>query len=149
MNPGKARETKRLYEFGAFRLDPAERVLAHKGRRIPLVPKAFETLLILIQHSGRVLTKDQLIQTLWPDSFVEENNLTQHISALRRVLGQDPAEQEYIETVLKFAKLTMILPLRSEQAKARWSFQDARAPASSCAKNEKKRNFRTSQCQRQ
>lgn len=101
MNPGKARETKRLYEFGAFRLDPAERVLAHKGRRIPLAPKAFETLLILIQHSGRVLTKDQLIQTLWPDSFVEENNLTQHISALRRVLGQDPAEQEYIETVPK------------------------------------------------
>jgi DNA-binding response OmpR family regulator len=58
MNPGKARETKRLYEFGAFRLDPSERVLARKGKRIPLAPKAFDTLLILIRHSGRVLTKD-------------------------------------------------------------------------------------------
>ena len=101
MNPGKAREIKRFYEFGAFRLDPSERVFARNGRRIPIAPKAFDTLLILVQHSGRVLTKDELIKTLWPNSFVEENNLTQHISALRRALGPDSAEQEYIETVPK------------------------------------------------
>src|SRR5690348_6014666 len=101
MNAGKARENRRLYEFGGFRLDPSERLLAHRGKRISLAPKAFDTLLILIQHNGRVLTKDQLIKTLWPDSFVEENNLTQHISALRRALGQDQAEREYIETVPK------------------------------------------------
>ena len=101
MNQVNASENKRLYEFGAFRLDPSERVLARKGKRIPLAPKAFDTLLILVQHSGHVLTKDELIKTLWPDSFVEENNLTQNISALRRALGEGPAEQEYIETVPK------------------------------------------------
>lgn len=101
MNPGIGQENKHLYEFGAFRLDPVERVLARDGERIPLTPKAFETLLVLVQHSGRVLTKDQLIKTVWPDSFVEENNLTQHISTLRRALGQDTTEQEYIETVPK------------------------------------------------
>ena len=114
MNPGKPRQRRHLYEFGAFRLDPSERIFARNGERIPLAPKAFDTLLILVQHSGRVLTKDELIRTLWPDSFVEENNLTQHISALRRVLGNshlsknaqggaaaDFSEQEFIETVPK------------------------------------------------
>src|SRR5215469_445513 len=99
MNPGKLRESGHLYEFGAFRLDPAERVFARNGERIPLSPKAFDTLVLLVENSGRVLTKEHLIRTLWPDSFVEENNLTQHISALRRALEKEPGE--YIETVPK------------------------------------------------
>jgi len=99
MSPAIGHENKHLYEFGAFRLDPAERVLARNGERIPLPPKAFDTLLILVQHSGHVLTKDELIKTVWPDSFVEENNLTQHISLLRRALGEASNEHGYIETV--------------------------------------------------
>src|SRR5215469_6499714 len=101
MKSGKAHNGGHFYEFGAFRLDPSERIFARNGQRIPLAPKAFDTLLILVQHSGRVLTKEELISTLWPDSFVEENNLTQHISALRRVLAVDSQEQGYIETVPK------------------------------------------------
>ena len=99
MNSGKPRLRGYLYEFGGFRLDPSERTFAHNGQRISLAPKAFDTLLILVQHNGRVLTKEDLIKTLWPDRFVEENNLTQHISALRRVLGKEPGE--FIETVPK------------------------------------------------
>src|SRR5216684_8441856 len=97
MNTGKSQGLKRLYEFGAFRLDPSERILVSHGKRIPLPPRAFDTLVILVQRSGRVLTKDELIETIWPDTFVEENNLTQQISALRRALG----ESEFIETVPK------------------------------------------------
>jgi len=101
MSPAIGHENKHLYEFGTFRLDTAERVLARNGERISLPPKAFETLLILVQHSGHVLTKDELIKTLWPDSFVEENNLTQQISQLRRVLEDGADGQSYIETVPK------------------------------------------------
>ncbi len=99
MNAGKQHAARHLYEFGVFRLDPAERIFARDGERIPLAPKAFDTLVLLVTNSGRVMTKEQLIQMLWPDSFVEENNLTQHISALRRALGPKPGE--YIETVPK------------------------------------------------
>jgi Tol biopolymer transport system component/DNA-binding winged helix-turn-helix (wHTH) protein len=99
MNAGKQRVAKHLYQFGAFQLDPAERVFARHGERIPLAPKAFDTLLILVEHCGHTVKKDYLLKTLWPDSFVEENNLNQHISALRRVLAAEPGE--YIETVPK------------------------------------------------
>jgi eukaryotic-like serine/threonine-protein kinase len=99
MSPGKTRETKHLYAFGVFRLDPAERVFTRGSERIPLAPKAFDTLLILVQHHGHVLTKDELIKTLWPDAIVEENNLTQQISQLRRALGEGGDASEYIETV--------------------------------------------------
>ena len=101
MSPAIGHENKHLYEFGAFRLDPAERVLARNGERILLSPKAFDTLLILVHHSGHVLTKDELIKALWPDSFVEENNLTQQISQLRRALGEGSDAPGYIETVPK------------------------------------------------
>jgi DNA-binding winged helix-turn-helix (wHTH) protein len=88
MNAGNRHESKHLYEFGGFRLDACERIFARNGERIPLAPKAFDTLLILVQHHGHLLTKDELIKTLWPDSIVEENNLTQQISQLRRALGE-------------------------------------------------------------
>jgi len=123
MNADKSQGRRRLYEFDAFRLDPSERILARHGKRIPLPPRAFDTLVLLVERNGHVLTKDELIGTLWPDTFVEENNLTQQISALRRALGSsrpsadsvqtrlkvardgassvDPAEPEYIETVPK------------------------------------------------
>jgi eukaryotic-like serine/threonine-protein kinase len=109
MSTSKLRESGHLYEFGVFRLDPQERTFARNGQRMPLAPKAFDTLLILVERSGRVVRKDELLRSLWPDSFVEENNLTQHISALRRALGTEPGE--YIETVPKLG-YRFVCPVR-------------------------------------
>jgi Tol biopolymer transport system component/DNA-binding winged helix-turn-helix (wHTH) protein len=101
MNRAIGHKGKHLYEFGPFRLDPAERVLVQNGERVSLAPKAFDTLLIFVQHSGRALTKDDLIKSLWPDTSVEENNLTQQISQLRHVLGEGTDGLIYIETLPK------------------------------------------------
>jgi DNA-binding winged helix-turn-helix (wHTH) protein/TolB-like protein len=90
-----------LYEFARFRLDPGQHLLLREGKPVSLSPKAFELLLVLIQSGGRLLTKDDLMQRLWPDSFVEEANLTVNISALRKALGDSLDGQEFIETVPK------------------------------------------------
>jgi Tol biopolymer transport system component/DNA-binding winged helix-turn-helix (wHTH) protein len=95
------KQTKQLYEFGPFRLDVDERLLMRDGRMTPLPPKVFDTLLVLVENSGRVLSKDELMQSLWPDTFVEESNLTQNISQLRRALGDGAADAQYIETIPK------------------------------------------------
>jgi DNA-binding winged helix-turn-helix (wHTH) protein/pimeloyl-ACP methyl ester carboxylesterase len=78
----------RTYEFGAFRIDPVERVLTNGGQPVPLTPKAFEMLLVLVEHSGRVLAKDELMKLVWPDTFVEEANIAVNISMLRKVVGE-------------------------------------------------------------
>jgi eukaryotic-like serine/threonine-protein kinase len=95
------KETKQLYEFGPFRLDVDERLLMRDGRMTPLPPKVFDTLLVLVENSGRVVTKDELMQSLWPDTFVEESNLTQNISQLRRALSDGASDAQYIETIPK------------------------------------------------
>lgn len=87
-----------LYEFGPFRLDPAERRLLRGDEVIALAPKTFDTLLALVRNSGHLLQKDELIAMLWPDSFVEEGSLSNHVSLLRKALGEDPA---FIETIPK------------------------------------------------
>src|SRR6476620_926965 len=94
-------ETKVLYEFGRFRCDPAEHLLFCKGKAVSLAPKAFEILIILIKSNGRLLTKDEMMQKVWPDTFVEDANLTINISALRKLLGDSTGDQQYIETVPK------------------------------------------------
>jgi DNA-binding winged helix-turn-helix (wHTH) protein len=94
-------ETKVLYEFGKFRCDPREHLLLCGGKSLSLSPKSFEILVALIQNNGRLLTKDELMLQVWPDSFVEEANLTVNISALRKVLGETAGGQQYIETVPK------------------------------------------------
>src|ERR1700730_6441027 len=94
-------EEKHFYEFGPFRLDPAERLVLRNNQTIPLTPKAFETLLLLVENSGHLLTKDELMKRLWPETFVEEANLAQNISAIRRVLDDKNGEAHYIETVAK------------------------------------------------
>src|SRR6266576_1041315 len=94
-------EGKHLYEFGPFRLDPAERLLLRNGQTVPLAPKAFDTLLLLVENSGHLLTKDELMKHLWPETFVEEVNLAQNISALRRALDDKDGGAHYIETVAK------------------------------------------------
>src|SRR5262245_48067843 len=90
---------KHIYEFGPFRVDSAERVLLRDGEVVPLPPKAFDTLVLLIRNSGRALDKNVLMKELWPDTFVEETNLAQHISLLRKALGESPTEPQYIETI--------------------------------------------------
>jgi DNA-binding winged helix-turn-helix (wHTH) protein/tetratricopeptide (TPR) repeat protein len=90
------RDTPELYEFGPFRLDPHERKLLRGNEIVALTPKAFDTLLILVRNSGHLLEKDELIATLWPNTFVEEGSLSNNIFLLRKALGEDPT---FIETV--------------------------------------------------
>jgi DNA-binding winged helix-turn-helix (wHTH) protein/TolB-like protein/Tfp pilus assembly protein PilF len=97
------RETKELYEFGSFRLDVTEHTLtlSDGSKNYTLPEKAFQTLCVLVQKRGHLLTKQELLAEVWPDSFVEENNLDKCIHAIRQVLGEKPGEQKYIETVRK------------------------------------------------
>jgi len=90
-----------IYEFGPFRLDPAERLLLREGRPVPLAPKAFDTLVVLLENSGHLVKKDDLMKRVWPDAFVEEVNLAQNVSAIRRILETKNGGGPYIETVTK------------------------------------------------
>jgi Tol biopolymer transport system component/DNA-binding winged helix-turn-helix (wHTH) protein len=92
------RDRREFYEFGCFRLEPTERKLMRGNEVVVLTPKAFDTLVLLVRNSGHLLEKDELIKMLWPDSFVEEGNLSNNIFVLRKALGEDPP---YIETVPK------------------------------------------------
>lgn len=87
------------YEFGSFRVEPHGRVLLRDGQPVQLTAKAFELLLVLIEQSGSVVEKDDLMSKVWPDTFVEENNLTVTMSALRKALGETAGEGRYILTV--------------------------------------------------
>jgi DNA-binding winged helix-turn-helix (wHTH) protein/TolB-like protein/Tfp pilus assembly protein PilF len=89
----------RFYEFGPFTIDAEKRVLMRDGQVVPLVPKAFDTLLALVEHYGEVLEKNELMEMLWPESEVEEGNLTYNISAIRKALGESPNERKYIVTI--------------------------------------------------
>jgi DNA-binding winged helix-turn-helix (wHTH) protein/TolB-like protein len=90
-----------LYEFGPFRLDAAECRLQRMGEPIPLPPKVFDLLVILVSNQGKIVDKDELMSQLWPDSFVEENNLAVNISLLRKSLADGSDGQKYIETIPK------------------------------------------------
>jgi pimeloyl-ACP methyl ester carboxylesterase/DNA-binding winged helix-turn-helix (wHTH) protein len=91
----------KIYSFGKFRLDENERLLFDGKETISLTPKAFDTLVLLVKNGGRVLSKEKIMQTVWEDSFVEENNLAQNISSLRKVLCEAKDGIKYIETVSK------------------------------------------------
>jgi Tol biopolymer transport system component/DNA-binding winged helix-turn-helix (wHTH) protein len=90
-----------VYQFGPFSLDPSERMLYKNGVPVKLTPKSFDILLLLVQNSGRLLTKNQLMDAIWPDAFVEEKTLSQNIFTLRRALGLDETGQQYINTIPK------------------------------------------------
>jgi DNA-binding winged helix-turn-helix (wHTH) protein len=94
-------EDHQVFEFGAFRLDSKRKLVLRDQEVLPLTPKMVETLLALIEHSGQVVDKDVMMQRVWPDTFVEESNLTYNISILRRVLKSNDGNQLYIETVPK------------------------------------------------
>jgi len=97
----KAHNPKHFYQFGAFLLDPAERTLTRAGTPVPLTPKAFDTLLVLVRHSGHTVEKEELFKEVWPDTFVEDGNLAVKIFALRKALGHTDGGGEYIETIPK------------------------------------------------
>src|SRR5208282_1387294 len=94
-------KTQHLYSFGPFRIDAREYLLMLGGKPVPLPPKAFEVLLILVENAGHLVDKNDLMKRLWPDTFVEDGNVAKHISLLRKTLSEASNGQEYIETIPK------------------------------------------------
>jgi Tol biopolymer transport system component/DNA-binding winged helix-turn-helix (wHTH) protein len=90
-----------FYRFGEFTVDVEQKVLRRNGSALPLAPKVFDTLLILINDSGRIVEKEELMKRLWPDTFVEESNLTVNIQQLRKALGDNARQPRFIETVAR------------------------------------------------
>src|SRR4026208_2519585 len=88
-----------IHRFSDFTIDIEQRVLLRGGKAIPMAPKVFETLLALVENHGRIVLKEELMKRLWPDTFVEESNLTFNIQQLRKSLGDNAREPLYIETI--------------------------------------------------
>jgi DNA-binding winged helix-turn-helix (wHTH) protein len=88
-----------LYEFGPFRVDAEKELLLRGQEVVPLTPKTFQVLLVLVRHSKKLVTKDDIMKTVWPDTFVEEANLSRNIFLLRKALGETPQDHQYIVTV--------------------------------------------------
>src|SRR5215467_10700441 len=88
-----------VLEFGSWRIDREQRLLTKESHFIPLAPKVFDTLLVLVESGGRMLDKETLLKKIWPDAFVEEGSLARNISTLRKLLGEGPQDQKYIMTV--------------------------------------------------
>ncbi len=144
MSAGEASKPKRQetngYEFGDFVLDTVRHLLLKGGKPVALTPKTYDLLLVLVESGGRLLLKEELMKALWPDSFVEESNLTQQISTIRRALRESPGQDRYIVTVAskgyRFAapverrikeSSTVETSLQSEQSQAR-TIADAPLP---------------------
>lgn len=127
-----------MYEFSRFRFDPENHLLEGDGKPIALTPKAFEILQVLVQNGNRLTSKEELMSRVWPDSFVEEANLTVNISVLRRQLGEAPDGQQYIETVptkgYRFAVPVLACPnqVHSEALRVQEGTEE-QAPASPAA----------------
>ena len=97
--PARTRSAEEFYEFGPFRVDPARETLLKAGVSVPLTPKTFQILLVLVRHGKEIVTKDDLMKTVWPDTFVEEANLSRNIFMLRKALGETAQDHRYIVTV--------------------------------------------------
>src|SRR2546423_15065790 len=106
------------YRFGPFSLDPAQGILSAADAEIPLGGKAFETLRFLVENAGRIVSKQELIDRVWPDSHVEENNLAQHISLLRKTLASVDAATEYVQTLPRRGYRFMVHPTTETPAAA-------------------------------
>jgi TolB-like protein/DNA-binding winged helix-turn-helix (wHTH) protein/Flp pilus assembly protein TadD len=96
-----SKRAEHLYEFGRFRLDPAQRILLRDGELVPLTPKVFDLLLLLVENNGHLVGKEELISAIWPDTFIEESSLTKNVSILRKLLGEGAASAVHIETLSK------------------------------------------------
>ncbi|HWZ85539.1 MAG TPA: transcriptional regulator, partial [Thermoanaerobaculia bacterium] len=110
-----ALEKSLSYSFGPFRLEPPARRLTRDGESVALTARAFDTLVVLVENQGRVVTKEELIRSVWNDAFVEENNLNQAISAVRRALHDDGNGNRFIETVPRRG-YTFVVPVLEELA---------------------------------
>ena len=99
MKVSNTEHSTQFYAFDSFVVDAGKSVLLREGQSVPLTPKAFEILLVLVRNPGRVLKKEELLEEVWPDAFVDENNLPRNISSLRKALGEGPAEHKYIVTL--------------------------------------------------
>ena len=88
-----------IFQFGAFQVDSQARTLRRETEPVVLNRRAFDVLLYLVQNPGKVLTRDELLKNVWPDTFVDENSLAQSISALRRALDEKPGDNSYIVTL--------------------------------------------------
>src|SRR5205085_11038584 len=142
----------RVYEFGDFRLDAGKRLLWRADTQVPLTPRVFETLLYLVEHHDTVLDKERLMEAVWPDSIVEENNLTQNISSLRRVFGETPGSHHYIVTVpgrgyrfvadVKMREADVGPPLRRIPEAASATTDNKTEPVASVAQPNHRRSFR-------
>jgi sigma-B regulation protein RsbU (phosphoserine phosphatase) len=108
---GLLRKDTNIYEFGPFRLDAGERQLLQGSEPISLTKKVFDLLLLLVQNNGHLIGKEEIMRELWPDSIVEDNNLTVSISTLRRALGEEHGQHEYIKTVPK-GGYRFVMPVR-------------------------------------
>src|SRR5262245_8626013 len=118
-----------LYEFGAFRLDAAERVLWRGEELIVLPPKVFDTLWLLIKEEGRIVSKSELMDAIWADAFVEESNVSQNIYTLRRALGVDGQGRQFIETVPRRG-YRFAVPVRFLDEASNNRENDSQSPAS-------------------
>src|SRR5512143_1245474 len=127
-----AQSIQYLYEFGPFRLDIAKRRLLRDGQVVQLTPKCFDILLTLVERSGEVVSKDELITRVWPDSFVEEGNLTYSVSMLRQALGERAGERQYILTApgRGYQFVETVKPLLNERAGAEVTERTLSAPVS-------------------
>src|SRR5262249_21240031 len=94
-------EEKPVFRFGQFELQPAERRLLDAGKCVSLTPKVFDTLVLLVERAGHVISKEELMKALWPRGYVEESNLTKHVWLIRRALGDGERDSRFIETVPK------------------------------------------------
>ncbi len=94
-------EDKYFYRFKSFRLDVGERQLLHHSTVVPLAPKVFDVLAVLVERNGHLVEKDELLRVVWSDSFVEEANIARIVHTLRKVLGENENGNKYIETVAK------------------------------------------------
>ncbi|MGO9339654.1 MAG: winged helix-turn-helix domain-containing protein [Terracidiphilus sp.] len=116
MDSSADQKTRQLYGFGPFRVDPERELLLREDEAVPIAPKAFQVLLVLMRHSKQVVTKDDLLKTIWPDTFVEEANLSRNIFLLRKALGETPQDHQYIVTVpgrgYRFADDVQLVPER-------------------------------------
>src|SRR5215210_3401806 len=99
MKAARQEQITPLYGFGPFFVNTAKCALLRDGEVVPLSLKAFEILLVLIEHRGQVMEKDEILKKVWPDTVVEENNLARNISALRKALDEHPNQHQYILTI--------------------------------------------------
>src|ERR1700739_3264161 len=110
----KEQKNRQLYGFGPFRVDPEKGLLLREDEAVPIAPKAFQVLLVLMRHGKQVVTKDDLLKTIWPDTFVEEANLSRNVFLLRKALGEGPQDHQYIVTVpgrgYRFAEDVQFVP---------------------------------------